>query len=222
MLMRRVLDQAPAELREWLNRGWSAASTRSPTHEDLAPWFASASRKLRGLGFAETLTTTGAIEESGPVDGVAGTADHAWRVALYLNACDRLSTERQSDLTFRMFQTGDSAERCAILRALAYTPDPAVMLGTAIEACRSNVANVFEAIACENAYPAAWFPEPAFNQMVMKAVFSGIALSRVTGLEGRLNPELERMAKDFAAERRAAGRPVPADLELVTAKRCRS
>jgi hypothetical protein len=220
--MRSVFGSTPAETHDWLNRGWSAASSPSPTHDDLAPWFASASRKLRGVCFAETVTADGSTEESVAVDSVRGTADHAWRVALYLNACDRLSAEEQSELTLRLFQTGDSAERCAILRAMASTPDPAAMLGTAIEACRSNVANVFEAIACENAYPAAWFPEPAFNQMVMKAVFSGIALRRVSGLDDRLNPELERMAKDFAAERCAAGRPVPVDLDFVTAKRCRS
>jgi hypothetical protein len=34
-------------------------------------------------------------------------------------------------------------------------------------------------------------------------------------LRERLNPELARMASDFAAERRAAGRSVPADLGLI-------
>lgn len=94
------------------------------------------------------------------------------------------------------------------------------MVELAIEACRSNVIDVFEAIACENPFPARWFPDPPFNQMVMKAVFSGIALDRVVGLEGRRNGELRRMALDFAAERRAAARSVPADLELIAEERC--
>jgi len=36
----------------------------------------------------------------------------------------------------------------------------------------------------------------------------------VVGLETRLNPELSRMARDYAAERTAAGRTVPADIAL--------
>ena len=32
----------------------------------------------------------------------------------------------------------------------------------------------------------------------------------------RITPELVRMAEDYAAERRAAGRPVPEDIELIT------
>ena len=39
-------------------------------------------------------------------------------------------------------------------------------------------------------------------------------IERIVGLTSRLNPELSRMARDYAAERRAAGRSVPADLPL--------
>ena len=74
---------------------------------------------------------------------------------------------------------------------------------------------VFEAIACENPYPRRHFVELPWNQMVLKAAFSGVALTRIVGLAERRNPELARMAADYAAERRAAGRPVPDDLALV-------
>ncbi|HSP79398.1 MAG TPA: EboA domain-containing protein, partial [Myxococcaceae bacterium] len=70
-------------------------------------------------------------------------------------------------------------------------------------------------IACENPYPASHFPEPAFNQLVLKAVFTGVPLARVVGLERRRNPELARMAADCASERRAAGRGIPTDLTLL-------
>jgi hypothetical protein len=75
---------------------------------------------------------------------------------------------------------------------------------------------VFEAIACENPYPAAYFPELNFNQMVLKAAFIGIALERILGLDARVTPELSRMGSDYASERRAAGHPVPADLSRLT------
>jgi hypothetical protein len=73
---------------------------------------------------------------------------------------------------------------------------------------------VFEALACENPYPSQYFPERNFNQVVLKAMFNSIALERIVGLKSRLNPELSRMARDYAAERTAAGRSVPADLCL--------
>jgi len=110
---------------------------------------------------------------------------------------------------------GDNRERQAVLKALPSLPSPAAYVDLAVEACRTNVLDVFCAIACENPYPRAQFPELNFNQMVLKAAFNGVALARIVGLAERLNPELARMASDFAAERRAAGRPVPEDLGLV-------
>ena len=50
--------------------------------------------------------------------------------------------------------------------------------------------------------------------MVLKALFIGVRVERIVGLTRRLNPELSRMARDYAAERLAAGRTVPADLVL--------
>ena len=49
--------------------------------------------------------------------------------------------------------------------------------------------------------------------MVLKALFIGVAPSRVSsGSRAGVTPELVRMAADYAAERRAAGRTVPADI----------
>jgi hypothetical protein len=50
--------------------------------------------------------------------------------------------------------------------------------------------------------------------MVLKAMFGGVALARIAGLERRRGAELARMARDYAAERRAAGRSVPPDIGL--------
>jgi hypothetical protein len=78
------------------------------------------------------------------------------------------------------------------------------------------VQSVFEAIACENAYPARHFPDQNFNKLVLKAFFTGVGVARIVGLGGRRTAELRRMAEDYASERRAAGRSVPPDLGLVT------
>lgn len=114
-----------------------------------------------------------------------------------------------------LFSHGDIDERRAILRALPRLRDPARFLPLAVEACRTSVIPVFEAIACDNAFPAAHFSDASFNQMVLKAVFVGVPLARVVGLDARRSPELARMAHDYAAERRAAGRTIPDDLSLL-------
>jgi hypothetical protein len=115
------------------------------------------------------------------------------------------------------FEQGDAREQTSWLRAVTLLPEPRRFLPHVIDSCRTNILPLFEAVACENPYPAAYFPELNFNQMVLKALFNGIPLSRVVGLPGRLNSELARMASDYAAERRAAGRTVPADISMVTA-----
>ena len=112
------------------------------------------------------------------------------------------------------FENGDAREQQGWLRAIALWPEAVAFLPAAIDAGRTNIVPVFEALACENPYPAAHFPDRNFNQLVLKAMFNAIALSRIAGLSTRLNAELSRMARDYASERTAAGRSVPADIDL--------
>jgi len=92
---------------------------------------------------------------------------------------------------------------------------PELFLETALLGCRTNARRVFEAIACDNPYPERHFPELEFNQMVIKAIFREVPVSRIEGLARRNGPELRRMARDYASERRAAGRPIPSDVDLI-------
>jgi hypothetical protein len=71
---------------------------------------------------------------------------------------------------------------------------------------------VFEAVAHRNPYPAEHFAEPAWNQMVLKALFVGTRLDLIAGLDARANPALARMLCDYAHERWAASRPVSPEL----------
>ena len=71
---------------------------------------------------------------------------------------------------------------------------------------------VFEAVAHRNPYPAEHFAEPAWNQLVLKALFVGSPLDPIVGLDARRNPTLARMLCDYAHERWAASRPVSPEL----------
>lgn len=135
----------------------------------------------------------------------------AGRVALLVGTARALAPAELVEVVDELWRTGDNAERAAVLAALAQLPAPERFLPLAVAACRSHVTPVFEAIACDNPYPAAHFPEAAWNQLVVKALFIDVPIDRIAGLAARMNPELARMAAAYAAERRAAGRPVSAD-----------
>lgn len=137
------------------------------------------------------------------------------RAWLVVRALERFPASEWTRVLEQLFEGGELGEQVSLLRAVGALPEPSRFVELAVSACRTNATAVFEAIACQNPYPALYFPEPSFNQMVMKAVFMDLPLARIVGLARRNNPELARMARDFAAERRAAGRPVPADLALL-------
>lgn len=129
--------------------------------------------------------------------------------------CLRLPESAHVGIVKRAFQTGDNDERCVVLRMLPVLPAPERFAMLAVEACRTNVLDVFQALACDNPYPAAHFGDESFNQLVMKALFMGSPLARLHKLETRINSELVRMVRDYAAERRAAHRPIPTDCRLI-------
>jgi hypothetical protein len=161
----------------------------------------------------ESVLTAGLLDPSGwPLSRVA-------RVLIVRELCRRTPAESHVGLVERLFKRGDNAERAALLQGLCLLPAAERFAPVAIDACRSHVADVFEAIACENPYPARYFPDESFNQMVLKAFFTGVAVKRVHGLADRRGPDLKRMAEAYASERRAAGRSVPADLHLATGER---
>ncbi|MFQ5829346.1 MAG: EboA domain-containing protein [Candidatus Methylomirabilia bacterium] len=146
--------------------------------------------------------------------------DELGRATLLLVVAVHLRDAALEELVEECYRQGDNRERQAVLRALPLLPAADRLLPLGVDACRTHIQPLFEAIACENPYPTAHFPELNFNQMVLKALFTGVALERIVGLEGRVTPELTRMAKDYVSERRAAGRSVPPDIwHLIGAKR---
>ena len=112
----------------------------------------------------------------------------------------------------RLFDCADLRESVALYRALPLLPRPGEWLGRAGEGLRSNIVDVFEAVAHHSPYPRRHFPQPLWNQMILKALFIGSPLDPILGLDERRNPTLGAMLENYAAERRAAGRPVPLEL----------
>ncbi|MEW1890846.1 EboA domain-containing protein [Streptomyces sp. NPDC085659] len=117
----------------------------------------------------------------------------------------------------RLYEQGAAAERRAVLLAL-----PALDLGPAAlpivaDALRANDTTLVAAAV--GPYAAAHLDPHGWRHAVLKCLFTGVPVEAVDGLARRSpgDAELARMLGDFASERIAAGRPVPAGLHHVLA-----
>jgi len=140
----------------------------------------------------------------------AWSADQAARVLLILAL--EADPARLARCLDQLCNTADVSELAAFYRGLPLYPDQPRYVARATEGLRTNMKNVFEAIAHRNPYPSEQFPEAAWNQMVLKALFVGSALDPIVGLDRRANATLARMLGDYAHERWAAGRRVSPEL----------
>jgi hypothetical protein len=134
--------------------------------------------------------------------------DEAARVALMI------ATYRGDDAEFaarvdRLCTTAEVTEYVACLKGFVVFPAGPNLHDRAREGVRSSIGPVFEAIACRNPYPFDYFDETAWNQMVVKCVFTGAPIDSIVGLWERRNPELVQMLRDLISERRAANRVLP-------------
>jgi hypothetical protein len=170
---------------------------------------AGAGRRVGKAPLALDAAETERLRAAGADWTIATRLDELWRITVLVEAAARPDGER---VVADAYRGGDSDERCAVLRALPLVSAPERFAALAADACRTSVRTIFEALACENPFPARHLSALHFNQMILKTLFLDVPLARVLGLDARRSDELVRMARDYAAERRAAGRPVSADL----------
>ncbi|MCA6074298.1 EboA domain-containing protein [Fulvivirga sedimenti] len=130
------------------------------------------------------------------------------RLALILN----IPTGEQVAVLDNLFSTGDIGELEVLYRSLYLLPDAGRFTKRGAEGIRTNMTRVYDAIALDNPFPAEYFNDGQWNQMVLKAIFMQRPLYRIQGLDNRVNEELRRIAQDFAHERWAAGRKVTPEL----------
>ncbi|MEO1013096.1 MAG: EboA domain-containing protein [Bacteroidota bacterium] len=107
-----------------------------------------------------------------------------------------------------IIQVADTGELATFLKFLVFLPNPEVYKHTAVEALRTNISTVFNAIALNNPYPALYFNEQQWNQMYLKTAFMQGDLSAIKEIDARANTELTRIISDYAHERWAASRDI--------------
>lgn len=141
------------------------------------------------------------------------------RLLLIKNALEtdkKITFESQTEVTTKLlknyYQFGDESEKCALLASLIWLDPQGLAVQTAIKACRCNSLIEYSAIALHNPYPAEYFPELNFNQLVLKSLFMGLDISQITNLKNRLNPKLSNMCFAYAIEQALADRLPPASI----------
>ncbi|MFE0632329.1 EboA domain-containing protein [Streptomyces sp. NPDC058864] len=118
----------------------------------------------------------------------------------------------------RLYRHGTAAERRAVLLALPHLEPPAADGVPLVEdALRTNDTRLVAAAV--GPYAAAHLDPHAWRHALLKCLFTGVPVDAAARLAQRAHGdgELARMLGDYAAERTAAGRPVPADLHRVLA-----
>jgi hypothetical protein len=195
---------------DWLNlQAEKIHAEGSPTKFFLA--FSQASRYFKKLpiGLSE-------VQKQKTSSLVAGFDPSHWDLLQTARTILLLQFPQEKKAWFKainqLFETGDMHEQQALYAALPIMPFSEELLPRAIDGCRTNMTVIFDAISLNNPFPANYFPEANWNQMVLKAVFMQRPLYRIQGLEERRNLPLANIASDFAHERWAAGRPVMAEI----------
>ncbi|WP_377267179.1 EboA domain-containing protein [Peterkaempfera sp. SMS 1(5)a] len=191
--LRAALDDRTAEPgRRWLDDSLAAVAADPSAVHTLFP------QAGRRCG-------RGPLGDSGPY---GWTVDDAAR-ALLLTALP-LRGDALLHRTDTLYRTGDAEERRAVLRALPLLPLGGEALPLVRDALRTNDTRLVAAALGD--YATAYLDPDGYRQGVLKCVFTGIPLAVLPGLPARADAELARMLTAFAAERTAAGRPVPADI----------
>ncbi|MFA5959531.1 MAG: EboA domain-containing protein [Tatlockia sp.] len=106
----------------------------------------------------------------------------------------------------------DVVELIALYQAFPLFPNPEQFLLHGTNGIRCNMISVFNAIALNNPYPADYFNETAFNQVVLKTLFVDSPIERVSGLKQRANVALAQALLNTVRERFAAKRPIKPEI----------
>jgi hypothetical protein len=138
-------------------------------------------------------------------------AEHADAARVLIMHSARAGTDALS----RVYFQGTAAERRSVLHALPHLVDGPEALPLVEDALRTNDTRILAAAV--GPYAARHLAPHHWRHAVLKCLFTGVPVAEVADLDRRAHAdeELARMLRDYAAERTAAGRPVPEDLHRV-------
>lgn len=147
--------------------------------------------------------------ETDPQGLIHGSVDDLARTRLLAVLAEVLDPEPLAEEVATLYRYGDDAERRGVLRGLGVLTTVPAGLELVKDALRTNDIRLVAAAMGE--FAARHLDDHNWRHGVLKCLFVGVPLAAVSDLDRRRDTELLRMVSDYAEERRAAGREVPAD-----------
>lgn len=123
----------------------------------------------------------------------------------------QVAPEKQDTYVARienLFLSAEMSELVALYSSLPVLAFPESWRKRCAEGIRSNIGQVLEAVICRNPYPSEQLDVAAWNQLVLKALFTEKPVLEIVGLRERRNRDLALSLSDYAHERWAAHREV--------------
>ena len=111
-----------------------------------------------------------------------------------------------------VYRYGDNDEKRAVLHALDGAPAELDGSDVLLDALRTNDTRLVGAAMGPHSDR---LDDDSWRQGVLKCLFTGVPVTAVTGLADRADHELAEMVQRYRREREAAGRDVPADVQVV-------
>lgn len=210
-------------IRKWLESRISEKDletlkqARESLQKEAEDWevFSSFSKASRITGKEKADLSADEIKEAGGLrrgwDPSGWTLDQLGRTYLVLSIAERGKEEFFEKLE-KLFISGDLSETVALYQALPVLPWPDELTDRGAEGIRTNITSVFNAVALKNPYPADYFDDDAWNQVILKSLFVGSPLYKIQGVDRRANKPLAQMLVEYAHERWSAGREVSPEL----------
>ena len=211
LLLSWLLGRLPDAPKGWFESQLSKIKD-DPTKKAFDMCFAMVPRRLGKDDLALSTDELAAADASR-----AGWSPHYWSIDVAARIYLLIEISNDNTVPFverfkQLHRTADVGELLALYNGLPLYTKPEALVGLAADGLRTNIKAEFQAVSHQNPFPAEQFSENPWNNMILKALFIGVMLEPILGIDKRANPELARILRDYAHERWAADRFVSPEL----------
>lgn len=110
------------------------------------------------------------------------------------------------------FEIAEMKELVALYKGLYFLENASEFSNQFKEGIRTNMGNVFDAIAMGNPYAKAYLNQDAWNQLILKSFFMDRKIYTIQNIDDGKNEHLANMLQDYVKERWAADRQVSLEI----------
>lgn len=120
----------------------------------------------------------------------------------------QLSLSNNKAILQKLLESATFKEQVDLYKSLFFLDNAKDLVYLIEDGIRTNATDVLEAIALNNPFGAKFLTDDAWNQLVLKAIFTERPLYKIYGLNDRKNEKLALILNDFIHERWSANRTI--------------